>query len=304
MKRCLTRRRPDKVYDVDDEQQEIDSQMLRAAKAQSIWEVFGISEQSSAGASSSNQPPFQLAEGEVLDILSDSDMEPSGLEEAEEKKQKKKKQKMKLKEEAEGEAEADAAVEKKPASAATAGPRLLYCNPLTMTAFIQRGSDTLEIPLKQNPKDPLGPCIAELDSQILVTEVPCRLLSPAAAPKASVIQKRPAQQLRITKKRPASSCEDASAVEASEIQAEELVDRILLTKASKPPRAYLQSAIKDAMGRTIAKKYLVEVRQSETASYHQICETLKAKGEDKLGTIHHGALKKYLHDEKVQLLSK
>ena len=168
-------------------------------------------------------------------------------------------------------------------------------------AFIQRGKDTLEITLKKNPADPLGPCITELDSQIWVTEVPSRLLNPPAAQKTTVIQKRPAKQLRI--KRPASSYEDASAPEASQLQAEELVDRILLTKASKPPRSYLQSAIKNAMGKTIAKKYLVEVRQSETASYHQICETLKAKAEDKIGTIHYGALKKYLNDEKVHLLS-
>ena len=70
--------------------------------------------------------------------------------------------------------------------------------------------------------------------------------------------------------------------QAEETNESSLVDRILFTNASKPPRRYLQSAIKNALGNTIAKKYLVEVKQSETASYHQICETLKAKAEDRL----------------------
>ena len=132
-----------KVYDVDDEEQEIDSQMLRAAKAQSIWEVFGISERSSAGASSSNQaPPLQLAEGEVLEALSDSDildMEPEGLEEAEEEGE----------DQAEGEATDE--VEKKPASAPTDGPRLLHCNPLSKMAFIQMGERHSGDPFEEEP---------------------------------------------------------------------------------------------------------------------------------------------------------
>ena len=83
-----------------------------------------------------------------------------------------------------------------------------------------------------------------------------------------------------------------------------MVDRIPFTNAAKPPGVTSKVLFAMPLERPLAKKYLVEVvRQSETASSCQICQTLKSKAEDKIGTIHHEELKKYLNDEKVQLLS-
>ena len=277
--------------EIDDDAEDVELLMVKEAKKRSIWDTFGIQDPGASGASSSHQPPPDAQVDPFVVSSSDGEDVGEALAEAV----------------ADGLGEEDAGLSR-PASPVGIGrvqgsefAKVLYTNPLGLSAMVMDGDSAQELPLSLDAEFP-EVCVVRCPSgRVIPTSTPSSLLA-----RKTIVQGKPVGKIqakakaqkkmqpkhRVTRKRPAAAPMDD--VDLSK------VNRVLFTNASSPPRSYLQSVLVDGDGKLTKKLFLVEVRQNESDNYAELTSKLHELANDLVSDgISHEELKDKLLTEKA-----